>query len=72
MPETAQRSVFALHIAFSGGATTSTKYVRAGSRQRAKWWARETFENGVVRWVSRRDADSTDEEIEDIGGWEDD
>lgn len=70
MPATAPMGVFAVHLSFGGGATTSTKLVRASSKQRAKWWARETFDNAVVRWVSRRDADDADAEIVDVGGWD--
>lgn len=65
-------AVFAVHLSFGGGSTTRTKYVRATSKQRAKWWAREQYEKGVVRWVSRReDSDTDDVEIHDVGGWDD-
>lgn len=68
--ETNELAVYRIKTVFPGANTKKHDLVRASSRQRAKWWAKEKYDRGVVEGLWTVDPTGRDEEIVDVGGWE--
>lgn len=65
------QTVYRVKTVFGGSKEDQHDLVRATTKQRASWWAKERYDQGWIAWAMPVDPQEVDtDEIVDVGGWD--